>query len=313
MNKAFPRRDLLKAGGALIIGLRLNRASLAQDAPEYVALAPGEDQPDAKRMDTWIAIHADNTATVFIGFVELGQGCSTALLQIAAEELDLDISQVGTARLDTNRTPNQGGTVASASIHRGGPRIRAAAAEARLALLTLAAKKLKAPVKRLAVSRGVVSVIDNPKQSATYGELVGGKQFNMTLSGTAPSKPPSAYKVVGTRVPRKDIPEKVSVKYVFMQHVRLPGMLHGRIVRPRGQAAYGAGARVVNIDESSIRDIPGAQIVRKRDFVGIVAPSEWDAVRAARQLKVMWDATPSLPQRRSSRANARGQNRRPSG
>jgi nicotinate dehydrogenase subunit B len=128
----------------------------------------------------------------------------------------------------------------------------------------------------------------------------------MTLSGTAPVKPPSAYKVVGMRVPRKDIPEKASGKYVFMQHVRLPGMLHGRIVRPRGQAAYGAGAKVLNIDESSIRDIPGAQIVRKRDFVGIVAQSEWDAVRATRQLKVTWDPTPSLPGSAGMRDQMRG-------
>ena len=122
--KRFPRRDLLKAGGALLIGVAIGKHAPAQE-PDGVALALGPDQPDQKSLDTWIAIHADNTATVFIGFVELGQGCSTALLQLAAEELDLDMAQVKTVRLESHTMPNQGGTVASASdVQRGGPRIR---------------------------------------------------------------------------------------------------------------------------------------------------------------------------------------------
>jgi nicotinate dehydrogenase subunit B len=289
----FPRRDLLKAGGALIVGLSCGGALFAQE-PDAVSFAVGPDQPDPKQLDTWLAIHADNTATIFVGFVELGQGCSTALLQIAAEELDLDMSQVKSVRIETHSAPNQGGTVASSSIARGGPRIRAAAAEARLALLRLASKKLNAPLSRLTVSKGVVSVVGNPKQSVTYGELTGDKPLGIPFTGKAPLKRPSEYKVVGTSVPRKDIPDKVRGKYVHMQHVRVPGMLHGRIVRPRGQAAYGAGAKVLDIDESSIRSIAGARVVRRRDFVGVVAPSEWAAVRAARELKVTWDTTPSL-------------------
>jgi nicotinate dehydrogenase subunit B len=291
----FPRRDFLKAGGALVIGFTFCSVASGQDQPDAVAFAAGPDQPDPKRLDTWLAIHADNTATIFIGFVELGQGCSTALLQIAAEELDLDMSQVKSVRIDTSGAPNQGGTVSSSSIHRGGPRIRLAAAEARLTLLTLASKKLRVPAARLTVSRGIVSVIDRPKLSVTYGKLVGDKPFNVPFTGTAPLKPASEYKIVGTRVPRNEVPDKVSGKYVYMQNVRVPGMLHGRIVRPRGQSAYGAGARVVDIDESSISNIPGAQVVRKRDFVGVVASMEWDAIRAAQQLKVTWDTTPSLP------------------
>ena len=120
------RRDFLKATGWLVIGFRVGDKVLAQAARAGFA-----GPPDAKLIDTWLAIHADNTATVYIGFAELGQGASTALLQIAAEELDLDMSQVKTVRLDTNLTPDQGGTVSSASINRGGPQIRAAAAEAR--------------------------------------------------------------------------------------------------------------------------------------------------------------------------------------
>ena len=286
----IPRRDFLKTGGALVIGFSLRGELSAQDR---TGAAPGP--PDAKQIDTWLAIHADNTATVYIGFAELGQGSSTSLLQIAAEELDLAMSQVSTVRLDTNVTPNQGGTYSSASIQRGGPQIRTAAAEARLALLQLASKKLDTPVERLAVAKGVVSVAGSPQRSVTYGELVGGKQFNLAFTGSAPVKPPAEYKVVGTSVPRNEVPDKVSGKHVYMQHVRVPGMLHGRVVRPRGQRAYGAGAKVLSIDESSILGIPGARIVRRGDFVGVVAESEWDAVRAAQQLKVTWETTSTLP------------------
>ena len=281
------RRDFLKAGGALVIGFPLRSVLLAQEPARGTVAGP----PDPKQVDTWLAIHSDNTATVYIGFAELGQGNSTALLQVAAEELDLDMSQLKTVRLDTNVTPNQGGTYSSASIQRGGPQVRTAAAEARQALLQLASKKLEAPVDRLAVVKGVVSAGD---KSVSYGELVGDRPFQLAFTGKAPVKKPAEYKVVATAVPRNDMPDKVSGRYVYMQHVRVPGMLHGRVVRPRGQGAYGAGAKVMALDEGSIRNITGARVLRKGDFVGVVAENEWDAVRAARQLKITWDTSPSL-------------------
>ena len=287
----FPRRDLLKAGGALLMGLTMGRKARGQDN-DYVAFAKGPDQPDMTQLDTWLAIHADNTATIFIGFTELGQGCSTALLQIAAEELDLDINQVKTERLETHRTPNQGGTVSSASVSRGGPKIRAAAAEAKQALLKMASEKLKAPVEKMTVVRGVVSAGGH---SVTYGSLVGGKPFHLPFTGKAPVKNPRDYRLVGTSIQRKDIPDKASGKYIHMQHVRVAGMLHGRVVRPRGQGAYADGAKVLSVDEASIKDIPGVQVLRKGDFVGIVATKQWDAMRAAQKLKVIWDSKPSLP------------------
>ncbi len=287
------RRDFLKAGGALVIGFRLRDDLLGQEkaAPARGTMA---GPPDAKQVDTWLAIHSDNTATVYIGFAELGQGNSTALLQVAAEELDFDMSQLQTVRLDTNVTPNQGGTYSSASIQRGGPQVRTAAAEARQALLQLASKKLDAPVNSLSVSKGVVAVVGEASRSVTYGELVGDQPFHLAFTGSAPVKTPAEYKIVATAVPRNDMPDKVSGKYVYMQHVRVPGMLHGRVVRPRGQGAYGAGAKVLALDESSIRNISGARVLRKGDFIGVVAESEWDAIRAARQLKITWDSTPSL-------------------
>lgn len=285
------RREFLKAGGALIIGFSLRDVASAQ----VVARGTKAGPPDAKQIDTWLAIHADNTATVYLGFVELGQGNSTALPQIVAEELDLAINQVSTVRIDTNVTPNQGGTYSSASIARGGPQVRTAAAEARAALLEMASKKLNAPVERLTVQKGIVSVMGSPERRVSYGQLVGDKPFNLAFTGKAPLKETANYELVGVSIPRRDTPDKVAGKYVYMQHARVEGMLHGRVVRPRGQGAYGAGAKVLALDEGSIRDIGGARVVRKGDFLGVVAENEWDAIRAAQQLKVTWDSSPSLP------------------
>jgi len=296
----LPRRNFLKAGGALLIGFSVRgvTANILDAQGAAASLARGTaGPPDPKQIDTWLAIHADNTATVYIGYVELGQGSTTSLLQISAEELDLDMSQVRTVRLDTNITPNQGGTYSSSSIARGSPAIRSAAAEARQALLAMASKKLGAPIERLIVSRGIVTVggMGGESQSVSYGELIGDKSFHLAFTGKAPVKPVSEYKLVGTRPPRNDIPEKASGQYVYLQHVRLPGMWHGRIVRPRGQTAYGSGAKVASLDEQSIAHIPGARVLRKGDFVGVLAEREWDAVRAARDLKIRWDIPAVLP------------------
>ena len=284
------RREFLKAGGAMIVGFSLGDSLLAQTP----SAAPTRSL-DLRQIDTWLAIHADNTATIYIGFAELGQGASTALLQVAAEELDLAMNQVRSVPLDTTMTPNQGGTYSSAAINRGSPQIRSAAAEARQALLQLASKTLEVPVEKLTVSKGIVSVTGDANRSVKYGDLVGDKRFNLPVTGSAPIKSVREYKIVGSSAQRTDMPDKVSGTYVYMQQVRVPGMLHGRVVRPRGQSAYGAGAKVVAVDESSIRNIPGARVVRRGDFIGVVAEREWDAVQAAAQLKVTWDVRPSLP------------------
>jgi CO/xanthine dehydrogenase Mo-binding subunit len=288
---SFSRRELLKGGGALLVGF-----NMAGVAPASAARGDMAGPPDANTVDTWIAVHADNTATIYFGKVEMGQGATTGLLQIAAEELDLDMSQVKAVRIDTNVTPNQGATSSSSSIHRGGPQLRAAAAEARQALLARAAVRLGVQTGSLIVSNGVVSVEgETGYRSVKYGDLLGDKPFNVKFTGTAPQKPPSRYKLVGTRVPRVDLPEKMSGNYVHMQHVRVPNMLHGRVVLPRGQRTFGDRPQAASIDESSINDIPGARVVRKGDFIGVVAEREWDAVRAAQQLKVTWKDSPALP------------------
>jgi CO/xanthine dehydrogenase Mo-binding subunit len=287
---ALHRRDLLKAGGALVVGFSLGAPARAQGPRRGDVAGP----PDAKAVDTWLAIHADNTATLYIGFVELGQGTTTALPQVAAEELDLDLDQIRLVQHDTNVTPNQGGTYSSASIFRGGPQVRAAAAEARQALLQMASKTLGEPVDQLEVRRGLVSVKAARARQVSYGALVGDQRLDVPITGKAPVKSPDAYRLVGTPAPRRDLPAKASGDYAYIQHESLPGMWHGRVVRPRGQRAYGAGAKVIGVDEASIAGIP-AKVLRRGDFVGVVAEREWDAVKAARQLKVAWETTPTLP------------------
>jgi CO/xanthine dehydrogenase Mo-binding subunit len=282
------RRDLMKAGGALIVGFSFTGVAPA------AALGEAAGPPDPMEVDSWIAVHADNTATVYFGKCEMGQGNTTGLLQIAAEELDLDMRQVAAVRLDTNVTPDQGATSSSSSIDRGGPPLRIAAAEARQALLQLASVKFGVQKGSLVVEKGVVSIEGSPGRSVTYGELLGEKPFHVKITGTAPLKPHNQYKLVGTRVPRVDLPDKFSGKYVRVQHLRVANMLHGRVVLPRGQRAFGYGAKALAIDESSIKDIPGARVIKKGEFVGVVAEREWDAVRAARALKVTWAKTPAL-------------------
>jgi nicotinate dehydrogenase subunit B len=293
MNKvanilSMKRRTLLKAGGALVINFSINPL-FAQN------LAPIAGPPNPEQIDSWIAIHQDNTATVFIGFAELGQGCSTALLQIAAEELDLSMDQVGTVGLDTHMTPNQGGTYSSSAMRRGGPQVQQAAAEARQALLKMAAEQLQQPIENLSVENGVIAGTDNNFDSITFGDLIGDKQFNLAFTGNAPVKNPVDYTLVTKPYPRNDIPLKARGTYRYVQHLRLPGMLHGRIIRPRGQGAYKDGVRILNINEESIASIPGARIVRQNNFVGVVAEREWDAVKAAQLLDISFDLPESLP------------------
>jgi nicotinate dehydrogenase subunit B len=286
----FSRRAALQ-GGALVVGFSLLGVKPGLAAPGDAA---GPPNPDT--IDTWIAIHQNNTATIYFGKCELGQGNTTGLLQVAAEELDLGLDQVQSVRLDTNVTPDQGATSSSSSIHRDAPKLRSAAAQARQALLARAARRMGVQAGSLTVTRGVISVKgENGFRSVTYGDLLGDRPFNVKFTGTAPLKPVSQYSIVGASPPRVDIPAKVAGAYEHIQHVRVPGMLHGRVVLPRGQGAFSAGARVKEYDEASIKHIPGVRVVRKGGFIGVVAEREWDAVKAAQQLKVTWEDRPDLP------------------
>ncbi len=275
---------------------------------------------DSQQIDSWLSIHADNTATVKLGMVELGQGSPTGLLMVAAEELNMDFTQMKMLSNDTDVTPNQGGTYGSQALQVGGKQTRAAAAAAYQALLGMASTHLGVPVGSLTVSKGVVS---GGGKTVTYGELIGGKLFNVTIpasynlapipsffggpasagAGLAPGAPgtksASAYTLVGKSPgpPRIDIPAKVIGTYTYVHNIRIPGMLHGRVVRPRGQGAYGDGTapKVLSVDPSSISHIPNVKVVQQNNFVGVVAPKEYDAIQAAAQLKVTWAPMPPLP------------------
>jgi CO/xanthine dehydrogenase Mo-binding subunit len=285
------RKTFLKGSGTLLVGFSLAGSLLSREAkaaPARVLAGP----PDANRIDSWVAIHSDNTATIAFGKIELGQGTTTGMLQIAAEELDLTMEQVKPARVDTEYSPNQGATVGSTSISGGGPAVRQAAAEARAVLLGLAARELGVAASRLTVDKGVVS---GGGRTVTYGQLLGGRSFAAPNTGRAPVKDVSQYKLVGTPQKRVDIPAKVKGNYEFVHNIRLPGMLHARVVRPKGQGPYTQPVKALSIDESSIRNIKGARIVRRGEFLAVVAANEQDAIQAAAQLKVKWSESATMP------------------
>jgi len=291
-NAATPRlvsrREFLADTGILVIGFTLApRLARAESLLPLVAAAPAADQ-----LDSWLVIARDETITVYAGKVELGTGVSTALRQIVAEELDVSVARIAWVQGDSLLTVDQGRTVGSQSIKRGGAQLRRAAAEARQALLELAVQRLGAPVGQLAIADGVISVQSDATRRVTFGSLIGGGRFERKVSANPVVKAPTAYKVVGQSVPRAEIPAKMFGTHVFVHDVRLPGMLHGRVVRPPR-----AGATLVSIDESSAAKLPGViRVVRKGTFVGVVAEQEGQAVAAAKALQVQWSATPVLPE-----------------
>ena len=300
-NNALSRRDLLKAG-ALVIGFnlfdpvaRVRGQGLAGGTPLSNAGGLPADQ-----LDSWLAIAPDGTVSVFTSKVDLGTGTGTALGQIVAEELDVSISKINMEIGDTTRSVDQGRTSASRTLERASPKLRQAAAAARQELLKRASLQLGAPAGQLTVVEGVVSVVGNPAKTVSYAALVGGTRFNTRIDASgeqwdlklAPEvkpKDPKQYKIVGTSVPRFDLPSKFSGRFMYAHEVRVPGMLHGRAVRPPV-----VNSRPIAVDEGSIQNIPGiVRVVRKGSFVGVVAQTEWAAIRAARALKVTWSAPPA--------------------
>src|SRR5688572_5778695 len=231
--------------------------------------------------------------TAFSGKVELGTGVRTALAQIVAEELDVSLGRVHMVMGDTALTPNEGYTAGSMTISSGGTALRHAAAEARRAMLEMASEELDAHMDELSIRDGVISVANDPERSVTYAQLMGGKLFDLPVTDQAPLKPPESYRIVGTSMPRQDLPRKVSGGPSFIQDLNVPGMLHARLVRPPS-----AGANLVRMDESSLKDIPGlVRVVQRGDFIGVVAEREEQAIRAAKQLKVEWQEAPVYPRR----------------
>lgn len=288
------RADFHSAQGVLLI------ARDPPPAPPAVkgqpTLVPGNP---AEGVEILVALWDDGSVTALHGHVDLGTGIRTALAQIVAEELDVAMDQVNVVLGHTTLAPNQGATIASASIQIHAVPLRAAAAQARAWLLEQASEHLGVPVKDLTARQGVVHAAADPAYRVGYGELVAQRHVQLALSLQAPVKRPEEYSVVGQSMPRVDIPAKAAGELIFVHDMRVPGMLHGRVVRPPYAGAdHGdfIGNTLESVDESSIAHIPGIRaVVVIRDFVGVVAEREEHAEQAMRELRVRWKAWPGLP------------------
>ena len=294
-SSAFTRRSLLLGGGALVVSIGA-AVSLDTVLSLQTALAQGAKPPlTPDQLSSYVAVNADGTVSAFFGKMDMGHGLTVAIAQIVAEELDVPFKRVKVFMGDTANSVNQGGASGSTGIQNGGKQMRMAAAEARRVLVEMAAGLLSTPVEQLVVNDGVVSSRTDATKRISYEQMLGGKYFNVQLDwnkqfgntlyapGKAQPKNPSEHKIVGQPIKREDVAPKVFAQEDFVTDVKVPGMVHGRTIRPGV-----AGAVPVKVDESSIKDIPGAKVVWDKGFLGVVADKEWDAIQAAQKLKVEW-------------------------
>src|SRR6185437_11870085 len=285
-RRRLARRDLLKAGGAVVVSFSLPGAALAAAGAE--SAAPAGRMLDKSEVEAFLALHPNGTVTVYSGKVDLGTGLRIAMRQLVAEELGIEVGAIMLVEGDTALTPDQGPTAGSTGIAQGGMEIRRAAATARRALLLLAAERLNAAIEDLDLAGGEVRARHG--STIDIDELLGGRNLRLKVDPNVTLRPPAQHRVIGKTLPRPDIPAKVSGRHVFVHDFAMPGMWHGRVIRPPA-----IGARLVAVDERSIADLRGVRIVRIRDFVGVVAEREWTALRAARQLKLEWSVAAALP------------------
>jgi len=283
------RRSFLTAGGVLIVGHGLDGLGLAQaqTVPDADRFLGKPLVPDA--VDSFLAVHADGSVTVFVGKVDIGTGGRIAMRQIVGEELDVPLERIAMIEGDTALTPNQGATAGSYGIARGGAQLRQAAATARQALLAQAAQRLNRPAGDLQITDGVVSAKDG-SASVSYGDLLVDRAFNVKIDIKAPLKSHERFRFIGKSLPRPDVPAKVTGHHRYLHDLTLPGMLHARVIRPSA-----LGATLVSVDESSIAGVGGVRVVRIQSFLAVMAEREWDAVRAARALQTKWTAGTGLP------------------
>ncbi len=293
-TRPLARRDFLRASGLLVASVTAVPMATIEAFAQRAASAGPYPDPDFLQLDSWIVIRPDNTATFYVGKTDLGQGTGTAFRQIMSDELDIDFEKTTCVMGSTDVTVDQGGSGGSDALQTDGYPMRRVAAEARRVLLEMASTHFGVPVTALVVRDGVVSTNtgDSADRSITYGELIGGKKFNVTLTGRnvdattgkAPLKPVQAMKNVGKSPRRDDIPAKVDGTLRWAVDMKVPGMLHARNVRPPL-----VGATLARIDESSVADVPGlVKVVSKGNYVAVVCEREEQAIRAARQLKVEW-------------------------
>ena len=273
----FSRRSLLKSGGALVVSIGMPitadtllsiNAAFAQATPTRPPLVPNQ-------LSSYVAINADGSVSAFFGKMDMGQGLYVSIGQMVAEELDVAFERVKVFMADTRTSVNQGGASGSTGLQSGGKQMRAASAEARRVLVEMAAQKLNLPADQLTVTNGVVEAKSDPKKRATYAELIGGRHFNVELQwnkmignalyapGKAQPKKHTEHKIVGQPIKREDVAPKVFAQEDFCTDIKVPGMVHGRMIRPPV-----AGAVPDKIDESSIKDIPGVQVVQASGTLG---------------------------------------------
>ncbi len=296
------RREFVRDAGGLLIGFSLADATVL---PRLLAASPEDATKTTSpgQLDAWLRIEKDGTVRVFTGKVEIGMGVETGFAQIVAEELDVAPQRVQFVMGDTSSTTDQGGVGGSTSIALGAKPLRNVAATARYLLLQLAAQRLGAPLDQLQVRDGIVSIQGDAAKSVAYGDLAGaadlndalkvsGRGFALNVEGIGKPKDPANYIVVGKPLPRVDIAPKILGQWQYVTDVRVPGMLHGRVVRPAR-----AGAKLLSVDDASARAINGyVKTVVEGNFVGVVAENEWAAIRAAQALKVTWsEVQPVFP------------------
>jgi nicotinate dehydrogenase subunit B len=283
------------------IGMPVSLETLLAVSEAHAQGAKPPLTPD--QLSSYIAVNADGTISAFFGKMDMGQGLFVAIGQIVAEELDVPFKVVKVYMGDTATSVNQGGASGSTGVQLGGKQMRMAAAEARRVLVEMAAQKLSLPADQLSVTDGFVHARSDASRKASYAELIGGKFFNVQLDwnkeignalyapGKAQPKRSSEHRIVGQPIKRQDVAPKVFCQQDFVTDIRVPGMVHGRMIRPPV-----AGAVPVRIDGDSVKDIPGVRIVWEKAFLGVVADKEWDAIRASKLLRVEWsDATPPFP------------------
>jgi nicotinate dehydrogenase subunit B len=288
MNDLSTRRQFLRTTGfiGLSFGIPLDLALSQQPAR-----LPG-DLNSARQLRAWLRIEADHTVTLMVGKVELGQGILTAVTQVCADELDVDIAHIQVISGDTQLVPNEGVTAGSLSMPNCATAVRHASAEVRAWLLELAAQKWGRPVAELTVASGVVRAPDGA--TLRYGDLAVGQVLEREATGLVPLKPLSEHRYIGRSVPRNDLRDKVLGRAIFVQEMRLPGMLYGQIVRP---PSY--GARLIQVDDAPVRRLKGVvQVVRDGSFLGVIAERIEQAQAAAQALaqSAQWQAGPALPQ-----------------
>jgi CO/xanthine dehydrogenase Mo-binding subunit len=297
-NPQLSRRGFLASSGALIISVAIPSIPGGRALAQAANAGPYPD-PDFLQLDTWIVIHPNNTATFFVGKTDGGQGTGTAFRQMMSDELDIAYDATSLVMGTTDKGPDQGGSGGSDAIERDGIPMRRVAAEARRVLLELGSQRLNVPVADLTVSNGTITAKADASKRVTYAELVGGKRFDVTLTGrnvdattgTASVKRVQDLRVVGQPIKRYDIPGKVDGSLTWAVDMKVPGMLHARNVRPPV-----AGATLKSIDESSVNQMPGfVRVVRSGNYVAVVCEREEQAINCSRALKTEWTLPTTAP------------------